>query len=364
MPIIAQVFGVKSDLVQQTVTLFLLGAVVSCVFSGILADWYGRRKFLLFSYGMAVIGSVLCAFTDTSLPQLNIGRFLQGFGGVSSTVVGFTLIHDAFPASRAARLFGVMGIYFAVVPAIAPMVGGYVADHFGWQMNLYILLGLFTASFFAILWGIPDHVKAKREPLRMRDSAVMFRDRPFVSIILMYSLFVSGEWFIIPFCPFYFQDTLGFTSEMYGYFLGVVILWYALGSYIGGHYMERFGANNIIYAALGMGLFSAVMVMGSALMDFHSAPWLFVAFSIYLMAFGLMFPPTITKIFGYFPNLKSAASAVRTLCSTLFAYLGAQAAEIASEGKLIHLGIYFCLFSTLSFALFHFRNVEPHKVRR
>jgi MFS family permease len=359
MPTIATDFQCHRDIVQKTLSSFLIGSVLSCLFSGALADRYGNRKVILLGLTVTLIGSILAVFS-TNIDQLIFARFLQGLGGVVAKIVGLSIVHNYTTEAKATRLFGIMGIYFAVVPAVAPTLGGFLNDHLGWRSNFCVLFILFLFAFIGIFKVVPKDnptCPGETQPLFcFHDYYSMLKHWPFMAIVLITPFFVSGEWFMISFLPFYFQQVLGYTPEFYGIFLGCLIPWYASGSYLAGRYAERFGLNTLIYVALALGISASIFLLIIAFFMPGAIAWIYTALALYLVGFGILFPTTTTRTFGYFPELKATVSGLRTLCGTLFAFMGAQFAEILDETKFIHFALFFCSFSMGAFLLFKYRG--------
>jgi DHA1 family bicyclomycin/chloramphenicol resistance-like MFS transporter len=361
LPTIAFEFGVSQDIVQKTITYFLIGSIFSCLLSGFLADRYGKKRILLIGLGVALIGSVLATFSF-SINHLLYARILQGIGGVTASVIGLSIVHDYASEKKSTKLFGTMGIYFAVIPALAPVFGGFLNDHWGWKSNFYVLLVFFIFSFLAVFAAIPSDkmsLRRRRNDVSWKAYLSMLGSRPFMFVIFLSPLFVSGEWFMISALPFYFQETLAYTPELYGLFLGSFMPWYACGSFLGGRYGQSFGLNNLIYAALSLGISGAFILILTAVYKPFSSLCIYAGFSLYLLAFGILFPTTATKTLGFSKELKATAGSFRTLFSIVFAFLGARFAEFADDKELFHLAAYFCLFSIFALVLFYFRGKEP-----
>ncbi|MDP1724060.1 MAG: MFS transporter [Alphaproteobacteria bacterium] len=358
MPIIAREFNVHRDIVQHSLTYFLAGAILSCLFSGIIADHYGKRRILLMGLLIAIMGSILAAFC-TSINQLLFARILQGMGGATVSVIGLAMIHDYTPEHKATKVFGILGIYFAIIPALAPAFGGYITNYFGWRYNFHILVALYICSFIGILKIVPKDMPdthKKQNLFRFKDYYCMLTTRSFMFILLISPLFVSGEWFMISYLPFYIQEKFQYSPELYGLFLTSLMPWYACGSYLAGKYGQKIGLNNLIYLAITLGILASVVLFIIALTNIDSIIPIYISLFIYFLGFGLLFPATTTKVFAYFPDLKATSSSLRSIVVTSFSLLGTVFADIADENQLIHFAFYFCAFSTLALFLFRFRG--------
>ena len=60
MPALAQALGSSTGEVQQTLSMFLLGAALSQAIFGPLADRFGRRNVLLAGTALFALASLLC----------------------------------------------------------------------------------------------------------------------------------------------------------------------------------------------------------------------------------------------------------------------------------------------------------------
>ncbi len=235
MPAIGEYFAKDSNSVQKTLTYFLLGAVFSSLLAGYLADLYGKRRVMLIGMVIAVIGGLIAPVAN-SIDLLIFSRFLQGLGGAVGPAVGFSIIQDTFPEKKAIKIFGIMGMAFAIIPAFAPVLGGFINEFFGWQANFIVILALMVGSLICIWLLLPvDQPRpedSKKQNL-LQTYKTILTNRNFLVYALLVPLLYSGEWCALSFLPFYLQQKLGLSSDLYGVFIGATIVWYAVGSAIG-----------------------------------------------------------------------------------------------------------------------------------
>jgi len=75
----------------------LAGAIVNPI-AGRLADLYGKRLVIMVSLVLLVVGSLICAMSDSVVPAV-IGRAVQG-GSLGIIPVGISLFRDRLPAGK------------------------------------------------------------------------------------------------------------------------------------------------------------------------------------------------------------------------------------------------------------------------
>lgn len=149
LPIIAATFGGLA-LTAWVVTAYLLAATVAAPIYGRLGDAFGRRRILLWSLGLFMTGSLLCAIAP-SLMILVTGRVLQGFGGGGLMTLSQALIGEVVSPKERGRFQGWFGAVFALASTIGPAAGGVMTQHIGWRSIFWINLPLSLIAGIAAL---------------------------------------------------------------------------------------------------------------------------------------------------------------------------------------------------------------------
>src|SRR5690606_15631320 len=88
-------FDASQSMVQQTLSLYLIGFAVMSLFWGTLSDSFGRRPVIVASLILFGVGSVGSAFAP-SFGWLVFFRILQGCSAGAGRVVGQALVRDRF----------------------------------------------------------------------------------------------------------------------------------------------------------------------------------------------------------------------------------------------------------------------------
>lgn len=132
---------------QLVVTSFVFGMGIGTFFVGPVSDAFGRKSVILAGTLLYVTGAVLAAVTG-SLELLIVARALQGLGVSAARVVSMAIIRDLYKGREMARLMSFVMMVFALVPAIAPLIGAGIIALTGWR-------GIF-ASFvlFALIYSL------------------------------------------------------------------------------------------------------------------------------------------------------------------------------------------------------------------
>lgn len=114
-------------------TLFLAALILV---GGALGDLYGRRGIFVTGVGVFVAASLGCAVAP-SAELLILARAGQGIGAALLTPLSLALISAAYPKETRGRAIGAWAAASAVMTAIGPPVGGWLATHGSWRWIFY-----------------------------------------------------------------------------------------------------------------------------------------------------------------------------------------------------------------------------------
>ncbi|MFJ5043348.1 MFS transporter [Streptomyces sp. NPDC088719] len=112
-------------------TATLLAGAVSTPIMGRLGDLYGKRRMLLASLAVMVVGSLICASTDELVVMIT-GRALQGFA-MGAIPLGIGIMRDELPRERLGSAMALMSSSIGVGGGLALPAAALVAQHADWH---------------------------------------------------------------------------------------------------------------------------------------------------------------------------------------------------------------------------------------
>ncbi|NUR65101.1 MAG: MFS transporter [Streptomyces sp.] len=136
------------------VTATLLAAAVATPVVGRLGDMFGKRRMLLISGVMLIIGSVVCALADSLVPMI-IGRALQG---LASGVIplGISIMRDELPAERLASATALMSASLGIGGALGLPAAALIADNFSWHVLFWTSAALGAVAIGLVTAFVPE----------------------------------------------------------------------------------------------------------------------------------------------------------------------------------------------------------------
>jgi len=155
-------------------TAYLVAEIVAIGISGIMAEVFSLKRYLIFSAIGFLIFSVLCAFS-TDLSMMILFRACQGITGGALIPLAFNVILTLLPPSKQPVGMALFGVTATFGPSIGPTIGGWLTDNYGWQWIFFINVvpGL---VMLAIIWFCLDE-----DPMDLS----LLRDLDYFGIITM-----------------------------------------------------------------------------------------------------------------------------------------------------------------------------------
>jgi DHA2 family multidrug resistance protein len=150
------------------ITSYLVSNAIVLPISGWLSNVIGRKRFYMICVGLFTASSVMCGFA-TSLGEILVFRVLQGIGGGGLAPTEQSMFADSFTPQQRALAFSLYGFTVVTAPAVGPVLGGYLTDHYSWHWVFLINLpvGLLSlALVWLFVYDSPLLIKERAERLR------------------------------------------------------------------------------------------------------------------------------------------------------------------------------------------------------
>ena len=114
------------------ITTFLMGMGLGTLFAGPLSDSLGRKPVVFGGLAIYAAGAIMASMAQ-SLEMMIAGRLVQGLGAAGPRVVSAAIIRDLYSGPAMARILSLAMTLFLIVPALAPMLGAWIAALLGWR---------------------------------------------------------------------------------------------------------------------------------------------------------------------------------------------------------------------------------------
>lgn len=336
---IASEFGVAPALVQQTLSAYLLCFAGMMLFHGTLSDSFGRRPVILAS----LVVFTLASLGATLAPNLGwlIGfRALQGLSAGAGTVVGRAMIRDRVTGAHAQKMLSDVTVVFAVAPALAPILGGWLQVWFGWR-SVFALLALIGLLLGAVCWrALPESLPGgQRQAFHLRailrNYWTALRHPHFLLLVFAMAFASIGFFVYIASAPHFVPDVLRLKETGFGWLFIPMIGGMVTGATFAGRLAHRWKPERLVRTGYLLMAGAAVINLGYNLPFPAQVPWAVLPLGIYTLGLSLASPSITVMALNVFPAMRGLAASLQAFVQTfLFALVAALVAPLVGGSAL------------------------------
>ena len=340
---------------QMILSFFVAGMAAGTLIVGPLSDSFGRKPIIYYGASLYIFSSAVCVLSP-SLEVILISRFLQGVGASAPRVVAQALVRDFYKGREMARISSFIMIIFALVPAIAPLLGSFVMLAFNWRFIILMFIAFVAVSTMWMAFKIDESVtKEKRIEFNLKQVALAFKEvlsnqmilTSIITLVFAYGILFIGIFLIQP----VFEQVFN-RAATFPYWFATIALLAASSSYVNARLVRKLGMRMLTSIAFRAQVCFSVLVflvywLGYFEGQFGFFCFLFWMFSIFFQAgltMGNLTALAMEPVGHIAGTAASLVSAIATIGSVLLAAIvgqffdGTPAAMIAGVALFATLG--------------------------
>lgn len=268
LAVMADELGVASSNDRQLVIgVFLVSSGAFALFSGPLADRFGRRPVVLACLAGYLVTSLLAALAN-SFSTMLVARVAQGVFSSGLMTLPAAILRDRFAGDRMARTQSMIAMVFMAVPMLAPLLGQGIMLLFGWRA-IFAVMALLPALVAIWVWfRLPETLNPEyRQKLELRTIAgnmrLTFTLREATGYVLAGALVQATILGYINSSQQLIGEALG-AGEWFPTIFGVMAAGMALTNFVNSRIVERFGARRVSQGAMFVFIFVGMIHAGVA----------------------------------------------------------------------------------------------------
>lgn len=309
--------------VQQTLTAYMFSFAIMILWHGSLSDAFGRRNIVLVSLAVFAIATLGCAASH-SVEYLWTFRMLQGLSAGAGVVVGRAIIRDVYADVAAARLLSLVTMIFAIAPAIAPILGGWIVKLYDWR-TIFLTLFAYTSL---LLWycykKLPETLPlAQRTPFNPQflwhSYRQIFRSPVFQMKAGALAFNFAGLFLYVAAAPVFITQHLGLGPDQFAWqFIPAVA-----GIFLGAFAANRLAGKISIPKMMCIGYF-LLIGSGVANVTYHlffppAIPWSVIPLFFYTLGMSLVAPILTLLVMDLFPTIRGTVASCQSFTQTMLA---------------------------------------------
>jgi DHA1 family bicyclomycin/chloramphenicol resistance-like MFS transporter len=327
IPVIKVDFELTDAFAQLAFSIGVFGMAFSTLVYGSFADRYGRRPALLTGLSLFLLGSMISALAP-SFAILLEGRLVQSIGAGSGITLARAIARDVYGTERLVKAIAYLTMFFAMGGLLAPGVGGFLVDEFGWR-SVFSFAGL---AGLAIALGAYFIVPETGAPNQSKVGSSIFGGflslvrQPRFCALVIHTGCSTGTFLIVATASAtLMKELLHRPATEFGLYFAMVPLGFVIGTVISSRVGNRASVERMILIGASIAVV-AVFVQSSVLLSGHITPLvLFLPGSFLTMAQGISLPYAQAGAMATAPRLAGTAAGIGVFAQN---FLGAGFAQM------------------------------------
>lgn len=214
-PQLTQIFGMGNAQFGLLVSAYTLSAGLSGLMASMVMDRFGRKRLLLWLYGLFGLATLACGLAPT-YAWLMAARIAAGvFGGVLSAL-SQTVVADVVPFERRGLAMGVVMTSFSVSTVAGVPLGLFLAAHWNWHIPFFAI-AVVVALLWLLIWqafpALDAHVHHHQGRSAWTGMAQVLGDANHRRAFVLTGTMMLAGFLVIPYITIYLQSNGGMQAE-------------------------------------------------------------------------------------------------------------------------------------------------------
>lgn len=335
LPDLADEFNTSASKIKLTISLNMVAFGLAQLLHGPLSDRFGRRPILLGSLVGVVIGCLLCTSAQT-VNQLILARIFLGLVAAAEAVIGLAILKDLYAAKQQVKALALLGMVIAIVPAIAPILGGYLHVHFGWESNFYVIALMACVSLVVVYLFLPESSTPDPQALQIKRIASAYagllQNADFLSHTLVLGVALGLIFVFVTAAPFVLITYFGVQVQHFGYYQAAIVVSFFIGSVTASQLADYWAPERLLNFGVSFVMAGTVVLVLLIFIEKLSAINLAATYAIITFGMGPLFAVAPSHALRTIQSQAGAASAMLSGLEQGIAGLSAVAVSLIHDG--------------------------------
>ena len=311
-------FSVSYRVMNISVAGYLAVTAFLQIIIGPLSDRYGRRIILLFSVIIFCFSTIGCIYSS-NIWWFLFFRILQG-AMISGAALSRAIVRDMMDSKNAVKVLSIIAMAMAIVPMIAPLIGGFLDELYGWRTNFWVYL-IMGVSLLVLIWldlGETNTQKSDTFHKQFSTYPKLFKSGKFWGYSICMSSSVACFYGFLSGAPLVATKVLNLPPTELGLLIGTTSLGFFIGSFFSTKFSKYFGLTQMILVGRVIAVFGISLGLILVLKGYISTFTIFGSMVFIGLGNGFSLPSSHVGIMNVRSDLAGSASGLSGAMAVAF----------------------------------------------
>lgn len=311
-------FDVSYRVMNISVAGYLAVTAFLQIIIGPLSDRYGRRIILLFSVIIFCFSTIGCIYSS-NIWWFLFFRILQG-AMISGAALSRAIMRDMMDSKNAVKVLSIIAMAMAIVPMIAPLIGGFLDELYGWRTNFWVYL-IMGVSLLVLIWldlGETNTQKSDTFHKQFSTYPKLFKSGKFWGYSICMSSSVACFYGFLSGAPLVATKVLNLPPTELGLLIGTTSLGFFIGSFFSTKFSKYFGLTQMILVGRVIAVFGISLGLILVLKGYISTFTIFGSMVFIGLGNGFSLPSSHVGIMNVRSDLAGSASGLSGAMAVAF----------------------------------------------
>ncbi len=326
LPAMSDFFHVSNGVIQQLMTIFIIGYAFGQLIYSPTANRFGRKIAAYSGMVLYLFSCLVClvGIYSHNLTTIIIGRLLMALGSSVGMIISYTIISDFYFPQQSRSVVSYAVLAYAFMPALANALGGLITSHLSWIDCFYFYL-LYGLIIFITMICLPETLVEKDinalkiKPI-LRSYFHAFTNGQLLLFSMMYGLMAAFIYIIASGSPFIAMDIIKMTPAYYGTLLLIAYGGQIIGALSAGRLSKLLSAYQVIIIGYCAIIFGSILMLTSFLLHWINTWSLILPLFLIMIGLPMTYGSVTTMALMNYPD-KATGSAIMSFITMLIALL-------------------------------------------
>lgn len=323
--------------ISATLSLFLAGYAIAQLLWGPISDKFSKPKTVLIGLSIFTIASVSIYFAK-SVHILLFLRLVQAIGVCAAAVTWQALVVERFPKEETNKIFATIMPLVALSPALAPLIGVFLLNYFGWR-SIFIALAAIAVTLILYTLTIKEDKIGNSQDILLgsiveKNYLSLLKSKRYLGNVLIYALCSAAFFAWLTGSPFFLKE-LGYNESQIGFSFFPQTIAFLVGGYGYRSLSNKIDGRKLLPALLALYSISTVSLYIVTITITPTLTILLIPFCIMALANGACYPIVVAEALKIFPDHSGKAAAMQNTIQLGICFLASALVSLFAKDVLL-----------------------------